>query len=265
VERLEQHVGHAPRERLGAIREMLGAADQHDRQIEQLGVGADRGAQALQVVVIVAGGDQCDVEIVTMQALDRGIGGLGIGRRGGPAQGGQDLDRIAAGRADQQDADPIDRRQAGAFRSAGHTEVGEQGIAPPPFDLDGRKAGQRPDARLQLGIGDRQDEYVIGAKREGVGHDCRRLVGGGDDDGEIARRRAGLDAGQQRQAMLHPGVDQHDVGAIGGQRRGRALVAVAQRKRATPVAQPCAQHLQRLIRPLQYNETSRLSHAHASP
>ena len=48
-----------------------GAADQHHRQIEQLGVAADRGAQALQLVVVVAGGDQSDVEIVAAQALDR--------------------------------------------------------------------------------------------------------------------------------------------------------------------------------------------------
>ena len=97
LERLEQHVRDAPREGLGAIREMLSAAHQHQRQIEQLGVAADRGAQALQLVVVVAGGDQSDVEIVAAQALDRGVGGFGVGRGGGPAQRGQDLDLIACG------------------------------------------------------------------------------------------------------------------------------------------------------------------------
>ena len=192
------------------------------------------------------------------------VGGFGVGRGGGAAQRAQDLDLIATGRADQQDADAVDRGHPEAFRSTCHTEGGEEGIAPPPFDLDRRKAGQRAGARLQLGVRDRQHEHVVGAQRQSVGRDRGRLVGGGDDDRQIARRRAGLDAGQQREAILHPGIDQHDVGAIGGQRRGGALVAVAQGKLATPVAQPRAQHLQRLIRPLQHNETSGLSHARAS-
>jgi hypothetical protein len=62
VERLKQHVRDAPGEGLGAVRKVLGTSDQHDGQIEQLGIAADRGAQALQLVVVVAGGDQGDVE-----------------------------------------------------------------------------------------------------------------------------------------------------------------------------------------------------------
>ena len=265
VERLKQHVGHAPGERLGAFHEVLGTPDQNHRQIEQLGVAADRGAQALQLVMIVAGGDQGDVEIVAAQPLERGIGSLGVGRGGGAAERGQDLDLVAARGADQQDADAVDRGHAGRFRGARDTELGEQGVAPPPLDLDRGQAGKRAGPRLQLRVVDRQHEHVVGAERHGVRRDRRRLVGGGDDDRQITRRPAGLDPGQQRHAVLDPGIDQHDIGALGGQRRGGALVAVARGQLAAPITQPRAEGLERLLRPLQHDDTGGLSHAHASP
>ena len=190
---------------------------------------------------------------------------LGIGGGGGAAQGRQDLDLIAAGRADQQNADALDRGQSGVFRCRRHAEMGEQEIAAPPLDFHFGQTRERAGARLQLGVLHRQREHVIGAQREGVRRDCRRLLGGSDDDGQIAGGGAGLELGEQRQAVLDPGVDQHEVGAIRSQRRRGALVAVAQDELAAPLAQPSANGFQRLVGPLQHEETGGLSHARFAP
>jgi hypothetical protein len=69
-----------------------------------------------------------------------------------------------------------------------------------------------------------------------MSRDGRRLVGSGDHEREEAGRGAGLHLGQERQAVRDPGIDQHDVGALGGKRSRGAFVAVAQGKRAAEVA-----------------------------
>ena len=165
LERLEQHVRDAPTERQGAIGEVLGAPDQEHRQVEQLRVAADRCAQALQLGVIVAGGDQSDVQILAPQPLDRGLRGLGVGGGRRAAERGHDLDLIAAGRTDQQDADPVDRGHGGGPGGQRQAELHEQSVAPAALDLHPSQARERTDPRVQLGVLDREHEHVVGAER----------------------------------------------------------------------------------------------------
>ena len=261
VEGLEQHVRHAPGEGLCRVREVLAARHQEHWQVEQLGVAAHRRAQALQLLVSVASGDQRHVQIVATQALDGGVGSLGVGGGGRAAKSREDLDLIAAGWADQENADALDRGHAGTLRPRGHAEMRKQGIAASPLDLHTDQARESTHTRLQLGVRDRQHEHVVSAESERVRRNRRGLLRGGDDDGQMTRSGVRFELREQRQAILDPGVDHDYVDALSGESRRGALVAGARDRLAAPLAQPGANRLERLVGTLQHKETGGLSHA----
>ena len=257
LERVEQDVRDPPLERQRAVREAVRAADQQDRQVEQLDVRADRGAQALQLVVIAAGGDQDDVQIVAVQALERALGGLGMGGGDAAAERGHDLDLVAARGPDQQDPDPVEGRDARHLGRRRQAELAQHRIAPAALDLHRRQARQRPDAGEQLAILDRQHQHVVGAQRQRMGGDRRGIVGGRDHDRQIAGPGIGLDLGQERHAGLDPGIDQHEIGRAAGERGHRLAVTLAAVQLAAPGAQPRTDEFQRLARALHDDEASR--------
>jgi hypothetical protein len=256
MERLEQEVRDPPLKRQRPVRQVLGPADQHHRQVEQLDVRPDRGAQSLQVVVIAAGRDQGDVEVVATQAFDRTFGGLGVGRGGGAAERGHHLDLVAARGSDQQDPDPVDRRHARHLRRRQHAELAQHRLAPAPFGLHRGEPRQRPDAGEQLAVLDRQHEHVVGGERQRMRGHGRRLVGGGDHRRQTAAAGISLNLGQQRHAALDPGIDQNEIDQPVRQRADGLAMTVAVVQLTAPTAQPRADQIERLAGPLHDDETS---------